>query len=110
MNMIFQFPTWLACATCMGDADDPNVMAASWAIIFMLGVLAAVLGMFVMMVRKMASSARNCDVTCAPWDQMPFAGQHEAAAVAAPGQRPFHPLVPAVARPATKPRQLESVR
>ena len=110
MTTTIAFPTWLACATCMGNPDDPNVIAASWAILFMLGVLVAVFGMFVIMLRKMITSARNCQTSCAPWDEMSPATAVPSAAVGSATPRPLHPLVPAVARPASKPRQLESVR
>lgn len=104
MSPLFAVPAWLACAVCIGDPDDPNVMAASAAILFMLGVLGAVFGMFILMIRKMVTSARHCAVDGAPWDEM-------AAQATVPQPRPGHPLVPAAARARRKDaRQLESVR
>ena len=36
------FPALYACATCMGNADDHNTRAASFAVLFMLVILFAV--------------------------------------------------------------------
>jgi len=108
MTTFAALPAWLACAVCMGDPDDPNVMAASAAILFMLGVLGAVFGMFIIMIRKMIASARGCTVHVAPWDEMAATIN---TASSTPSPRPGHPLVPAAARPVREGvRQLESVR
>lgn len=110
MSTMIAAPAWLACAVCMGDPDDPNVMAASAAILFMLGVLAAVFGMFILMIRKMVTSARGCTVDGAPWDEMASAAAAPSTP-SSPSPRPRHPVPAAAVRPVRESaRQLESVR
>jgi hypothetical protein len=44
MNTVFDLPmSFLACATCKGHPDDPNVIAANIAVLVMLVVLGVVL-------------------------------------------------------------------
>ena len=51
--------SFLACATCVFDGNDPSSTAASMAILFMLGILVVVLGGFLKFIHYLSSCEKR---------------------------------------------------
>ena len=58
MNVL---PPLLACATCMPDQSTDVARASNMAIVFMIGVVFAMLGLFIKIMFNFARRQRECD-------------------------------------------------